>query len=490
MAILQRREEIILNQLIHNEPYLKKVIPHLKPEYFDDRVENILFDVIKKHVVEYNSSPAIDIISVTINKMEGIAEDDNSTLNMYIDELLSTPSDAEYVYTWLVDMTESFCKERAMYNAVLESFNIFNGEEKLKKIEGIPDIMRDALRVSFDNNIGLDYDDAEEKWRLLHEEIDRVPFDIEALNIITKGGLGNKTLNCILAGTGVGKTIFMCHYAASSIAQGKNVLYITLEMSEVKIAERIDANLMNVKLDDIRELPKNDFVSRFKKVLSFGGFLGKFFKKKKLGKLIIKEYPTSGANVNHFRNLLDELSLKKGFIPDVIIIDYLNICASSRITLAAGSYTYIKSIAEELRGMAVEQNVPILTGTQTNRGGFSSSDVEMGDTAESFGLPHTLDLFIAIMTNEALEKMGRVLCKQLKNRYGDVAQNRYFTLGLDKPKMRYYHVDDWNAGIGDEDKENMPDLPEEDIPLFEQSKDTKSAKEVSIKKKKFSGVKF
>jgi len=490
MAVLQRNEEIILNQLIHNSEYFRKVVPHLKDDYFDDRVESILFGVIKKHVEKYNSLPTPDIISVMVNQIDGIAEDDISTINLYINELLTTPSDSEYNYTWLLDLTERFCKEKAMYNAVLESMGIINGDDKKRTVEGIPDIMKEALKVSFDESIGLDYDDAEERWRLQHEEVNKIPFDIEALNIITKGGLANKTLNCILAGTGVGKTIFMCHYAASSIAQGKKVLYITLEMSEEKIAGRIDANLMNIDLDDVEKLSKKDFISRFKKVLNFGGFLGKFFKKRKLGKLIIKEYPTSGANVTHFRNLIDELNIKKDFVPDVIIIDYLNICLSSRVNASVGSYTFIKSIAEELRGLGVEYDVPILTGTQTNRGGFDSSDVEMADTAESFGLPHTLDLYLAIMSNDELEQMGRVLAKQLKNRYSDVAKNRYFTIGLDKPKMRFYHIDDWNAGVSEESKEEMPNLPKEDIPLFDQSTDNRMVNETYVNKKKFSGVQF
>lgn len=446
MGSLQRDEEIILNQLIHNEEYFRKVIPHVTEEYFLDRNERLIFKIIKGYAKRYQNVPKPDVISVIANKAKGLSDEDIRYINGYILHLLTEASDAHQNEEWLIDHAERFCQDKAMYNAVLASMAIINGDDDKNEKESIPDIMREALRISFDESIGLEYDDAEERYRLAHESVDKIPFDIEALNFITKGGLAKKTLNCILAGTGVGKTIFMCHRASSTISQGKNVLYITMEMSEQKIAERIDANLMNIKLDEVGKLSKESFLAKIKNILNFGGFLSKFFKRKKLGRLIIKEYPTGGANVNHFRSLLDELAIKKDFVPDEIIIDYLNICSSSRVTLSSGSYAFIKSIAEEIRGLAVERSVPILTGTQTNRNGFSNSDVEMGDTAESFGLPHTLDLYIAIMSTDELEKAGKVLVKQLKNRYADVAKNRYFTLGLDKPKMRFVHLDDWNAG--------------------------------------------
>lgn len=457
MAVVQRIEEMVLNHLLYNEEYYRKVYPHLVKEYFHERVEYLLFNVIKEYSDKYAIAPSIDTVSLLINQKDGITEDEINDINEYISELLLSPIKTSIIKSD-IETTEQFCQDKAMYNAILDSMSIINGDDEKRDNNAIPDIMKDALKVGFDQSIGLDYSDAEERYDRLHETRQKIPFDVDALNVITKGGLEPKTLNCVLASTGVGKTIFMCHCAASAITYGNNVLYITMEMSEEKISERIDANLMDVALDDFDEMKRDIFISKFKKVVNGNGFLSKIFgikKKQKLGKLFIKEFPTGAGNVNHFRHLLDELKLKKGFIPDFIIIDYINICSSTRILPMSGSYTYIKSIAEEIRGLGVEYKVPVLSGTQTNRGGFSNSDVEMTDTSESIGLPQTLDLYFALMTNEILEKSGRIAVKQLKNRYRDVNKNKYFTIGIDKPKMRFFHVED---AFDRNDNETLDDL--------------------------------
>ncbi len=465
MAVIQRTEELVLNQLLYNEEYYRKVFPHLNNTYFQERIEGLLFDTIKNYADEYSIAPSIDTVSLLINEQDGISEDEISEINTYISELLVTPARTEKL-DFIVNQTEKFCQEKAMYNAILDSMGIINGDDIKRDRTNIPDLMRDALKVSFSSNIGLDYSEAEERYDKLHELRDKIPFDIEALNTITNGGLETKTLNCVLASTGVGKTIFMCHCAASAITQGKNVLYITMEMSEEKIAERIDANLMDVELDDFHDMKKDKFIDKFKRVVSGQGFLSRLFgikKKQKLGRLFVKEFPTGAGNANHFRFLLEELALKKGFVPDFIVIDYINICSSTRILPMAGSYTYVKAIAEELRGLAVENEVPILTGTQTNRGGFSNSDIEMTDTSESIGLPQTLDLYIALMSNETLAKSNRIAVKQLKNRYRDENKNKYFSLGIDKPKMRFFHVDDWNKSVNEESSEDLMPAGDDDF---------------------------
>lgn len=459
MAIVQRTEELILNQLLYNNDYYRKVFPHLKEEYFQERTESLIFSSIKDYSNKYSVSPSVDTVSLLMNEKEGISEDEMSEINTYISELL-TESISSKKDDFIVDKTEEFCQERSVYNAIIDSMGIINGDDKDRTKNAIPDMMRDALKVSFDHSIGLDYSDVDNRYDRLHELKDKIPFDIDALNYITKGGMESKTLNCVLASTGVGKTIFMCHQAAAAISQGKNVLYITMEMSEEKISERIDANLMDVDLDDFEDMDKNNFLSRFKMVADGRGFLSRMLgiknkKRDKLGKLFIKEFPTGTGNANHFRFLIDELALKKGFKPDLIVIDYINICGSTRLSLGNGTYSYVKAIAEELRGLAVEYVVPILTGTQTNRSGYDNSDVDMTNTSESIGLPQTLDLYIALMTNDELEKAGRLAVKQLKNRYRDVNKNRYFTMGLDKPKMRFFHVEDWNKNISDEEKEEL-----------------------------------
>lgn len=455
----------MLNQLLYNEEYYRKVYPHIDKAYFHERTESLLFDVIKEYSDTYAIAPSIDTVSLLINDKEGINDDEITEINGYISELLLEPARTKNL-DFVVKQTEKFCQEKAMYNAILDSMEIINGEDTKKDKNAIPDIMKEALKVSFNSSIGLDYNEAEERYDKLHELRNKIKFDIEALNVITKGGLEDKTLNCVLASTGVGKTIFMCHCAASALTQGKNVLYITMEMSEEKIAGRIDANLMDVELDDFDKMEKKTFLSKFAKVVDGKGFLSRMFgikKKKKLGRLFVKEFPTGAGNANHFRFLLDELALKKGFVPDFIVIDYINICSSTRILPMAGSYTYVKAIAEELRGMAVEYEVPILTGTQTNRGGFSNSDIEMTDTSESIGLPQTLDLYIALMSNEQMAKAGRIAVKQLKNRYRDENKNKYFSLGLDKPKMRFFHVEDWDKSMDDDAKEDLRAVDDEDF---------------------------
>jgi replicative DNA helicase len=476
MALIQRTEELILNQLLYNEDYFRKVYPHLDRKYFHERIELVLFDIIKEYSDKYNIPPTVDTVSLLVNEREGITNDEISDINDYISALLVEPAKVDRL-EFIVNQTEKFCQEKAMYNAIIDSMSIINGDDKKRTKNAIPDLMRDALRVSFQSSIGLDYNEAEERYDKLHELRNKIPFDIEALNIITKGGIEAKTLNCVLASTGVGKTIFMCHTAAAALSMGKNVLYITMEMSEEKIAQRIDANLMDVELDNFDSMKKETFLDKFKRVLSGKGFLARMFgakKKPKLGRLFIKEFPTGAGNANHFRFLLDELKLKKGFVPDFVVIDYINICSSTRILPMAGSYTFVKAIAEELRGMAVEYEIPILTGTQTNRGGFSNSDIEMTDTSESIGLPQTLDLYIALMTNDQLAKAGRIAVKQLKNRYRDENKNRYFSLGLDKPKMRFFHVDDWNKGVSEEDKETLTTDTDDifNVPTEERPDDT------------------
>ncbi len=459
--IIQRKEELILNQLLYNDEYFRKVYPHLDKKYFQERIEFILFEVIQEHTKKYGSPPSITTLSIAINEKRGITAEEINSLNEYIGELLNEPAEIEESNDTIIDQTEDFCKERAMYNAIIDAMGIVSGEDKTRTQEAIPDIMRDALKVSFNNSIGLDYDNAEEKYERLHREQNKIPFDVEAFNIITKGGLANKTLNCVLASTGVGKTILMCHVAAAAITQGKNVLYITMEMAEEKIAERIDANLMDVELDDFDHMEKDKYMTLWEKVKRGGSFLRRFFglrASRDLGKLIIKEYPTGAGNANHFRFLLDELELKKAFKPDLIVVDYINICSSTRILPMAGSYTFVKAIAEELRGLAVEYDIPVFTGTQTNRGGFSNNDVEMTDTSESIGLPQTLDLYIAAMTNDIMEKSGRLAFKILKNRYRDMNKNKYFTVGLDKSKMRFFHVDDWCNAIGENDDLSVAEI--------------------------------
>ena len=419
-------EFLVLRNLLHNEDFLRKTIPFLKGDYFQDRNQKLVFEEISTFVSEYNQVPTKEVLTIETEKRKDINESEYKEVVQLINGLDEHPAE----FDWLVDTTEKWCRDRAIYLALLESISIADGGDQKKTPDAIPSILSDALAVSFDNNVGHDYlNDADERYDTYTRKEDRIGFDLEYFNKITKGGLPNKTLNIALAGTGVGKSLFMCHVASSVLLQGKNVLYITLEMAEEKIAERIDANLLNVNIQDITDLPKQMFTNKVNNIAQ-----------KTQGTLIIKEYPTASAHSGHFKSLLNELALKKSFRPDIIFIDYLNICASSRYrgNSTVNSYSYIKAIAEELRGLAVEANVPIVSATQTTRSGFGSSDVELTDTSESFGLPATADLMFALISTDELEGLGQILVKQLKNRYNDPTVYKRFIVGIDRAKMRLY----------------------------------------------------
>ena len=425
-------EQTILKNLIYNEEYLRKVLPFLKEEYFSDRTERTIYNEITSFVESYNNTPTTEALELAIQERRNLTNEELEKSKAYLEEVTKSPREGSEIQ-WIVDKTEKFCQEKAIYNAVLGSISILDGKDKTHDKGQIPKILSDALAVSFDNSVGHDYlENTDERYEFYHRHEERIPFDLDYFNKITKGGLPNKTLNIALAGTGVGKSLFMCHVAAGAMVQGKNVLYITLEMAEEKIAERIDANLLNVTVDELSELTKELYDRKINKL-----------KDKVVGKLIIKEYPTASASSTHFRTLLNELNLKKSFVPDIIFIDYLNICCSSRIKAGANvnSYTYVKAIAEELRGLAVEFNVPIVSATQTTRSGFTSSDPGLEDTSESFGLPATADLMFALISSEDLEELGQIMVKQLKNRYSDPTQYKRFALGIDRAKMRLYDVE-------------------------------------------------
>jgi len=425
-------EQTILKNLIYNEEYLRKVLPFLKSEYFTDRSDKTLYNEIASFTETYNSTPTVEALVLAVKERRNLSDEEVEKCESYLQEIEKTKGEESKVQ-WLVDKTEQFCQEKAIYNAVLGSISILDGKDKTNDKGSIPKILSDALAISFDNSVGHDYlENSDERYDFYHRKEERIPFDLEFFNKITKGGLPNKTLNIALAGTGVGKSLFMCHVAAGCMVQGKNVLYITMEMSEEKIAERIDANLLNVTIDDLVSLPKDLYDKKINKL-----------REKTVGKLIIKEYPTASASSIHFRTLLNELNLKKSFVPNIIFIDYLNICCSSRIKAGANinSYTYVKSIAEELRGLAVEFGVPIVSATQTTRSGFTSSDPGLEDTSESFGLPATADLMFALISSEELEEMGQIMVKQLKNRYNDPTHFKRFTLGIDRSKMRLYDIE-------------------------------------------------
>ena len=431
-----RIEEIILRNMIYDDVYVRKVLPFLKDDYFHDLLDRKIFGSIKTHVEKYNNNPSVETLSIVFSEANDLSEDQLDSIN----GILSDIKDNENTSTnseWLVDETEKFCQDKAIYNAVMESIHILEPEGKQREARDrglIPKILADALSISFDPNVGHDYlEDYEDRYEYYHRTEEKVAFDLINLNKITKGGLSKKSLNIVLAGTGVGKSLFMCHCAASNLNDGKNVLYITLEMAEERIAERIDANLLNVDIQDLQALSKEVYESKIQTK-----------KKKTSGKLIVKEYPTAVAHVGHFRHLLNELRLKKEFLPDIIYIDYINICSSSRLRPGSNvnSYTFVKSIAEELRGLAVEYNVPIMSATQTTRTGFGSSDVELTDTSESFGLPATADLMFALIATEEMDELDQVLVKQLKNRYNDPTELRRFVLGIDRSKMRLYDAED------------------------------------------------
>ena len=435
-----RIEDTILTNLIFNEDYCRKVLPFLKDDYFANRTDKILFDQIYQFVDKYNNLPTKETLIIELGNRKDITEEEYKAIKQTINGL----SYEENELQWLFDTTEKFCKDKAVNNAVLNGIKILDGKDKKRTPEAIPSILSEALAVSFDNHIGHDYiDDADDRFDWYHRTELRLPFDLQYFNKITKGGVPQKTLNVCLAGTGVGKSLFMCHLAASSILEGKNVLYVTLEMAEERIAERIDANLLDVSTDDLHALPKTMFDDRVERL-----------KSKSPGKLIIKEYPTASAHSGHFKALLNELALKKSFKPDVLFIDYLNICASSRFKGGnISSYFYIKAIAEELRGLAVEFKLPIFTATQTTRSGFVSTDIGLEDTSESFGLPATADFMFALMTSEELDQLNQMKVKQLKNRYSDPAINRSFIIGVDRSKMRLYDVEQKAQNIVDANQE-------------------------------------
>jgi replicative DNA helicase len=421
-------EHVVLENLINNDEYSRKVLPFLQEEYFHSRTDKIIFKSIKKFFLEYNALPPKESVLIDIDKNKNISEDECNNITELVESFTSTNTNLE----WLLNETENFCKEKAVYNAIMESIHIIDGKSDTKTENAIPNILSDALSVSFDTHIGHDYiEDSEERFEFYHKVEKRVPFDLDFFNIITGGGTPQKTLNIIMAGTGVGKSLFMCHHAANCLSQNMNVLYITCEMAEERIAERIDVNLMDITMDDLKDLPKNIYDKKLH--TSTAGMSGK---------LIIKEYPTATANANHFRILLEELKLKKKFKPDVVFIDYLNICASSRLKSGGNvnTYQYVKSIAEELRGLAVEYNLPIWSATQTNRQGFSNTDVELENVSESFGLPATADFMFALIATEELDKQNQVLVKQLKNRYNSATANKKFILGINRAKMKLYDV--------------------------------------------------
>ncbi len=447
MAI-ERIESTILRNLLFTEEFYRKVVPFLKADYFQEYDERIIFEEIQDFSSKYDKIPTQEVILINLQNRSDLTEENFQSASTIVNSLSNEWVDFE----WLCDATEKWCQDRAIYLALMQSIKIADGGDKKLDKGAIPSILQDALAVSFDEHIGHDYiEQSQDRYEFYHKTEEKIPFDLEKFNYITKGGIPNKTLNIALAGTGVGKSLFMCHCASSVLLQGRNVLYITCEMAEEKIAERIDANLLNVNIRDIAELPEVLYNSKVQEI-----------SRKTQGKLIIKEYPTASAHAGHFKALLSDLSLKKGFKPDIIFIDYLNICASARYKGAiVNSYTYVKAIAEELRGLAVENNVPIVSATQTTRSGFGSSDPDLTDTSESFGLPATADLMFALISTEELEQQGRIMVKQLKNRYNDPTNSRKFMIGIDRSKMKLYDVaEDASVLNQTEDDENNQQFTE------------------------------
>ena len=423
---MERVPLTILKNLIHSEEYSRKVLPFVLPEYFEEKTDRVVFEEISNFLKAYDTLPTKEVLHIELEKRTDLSQDEFSLSDQLVSSLDKVDSEEQ----WMLDTTEKWCKERAIYLALMESIKIADGQDDKKQPDAIPSILSDALAVGFDQHVGHDYiDDSKDRFAYYHRVENKTPFDLEYFNKITSGGLSDKTLNIALAGTGVGKSLFMCHVASSTLLQGKNVLYITLEMAEEKIAERIDANLLNVNIQEIKDIPKSSFTKKIDGLAA-----------KTSGKLIIKEYPTASAHCGHFRALLQELKLKKSFEPDIIFVDYLNICASSRYRSAVNvnSYSYVKAIAEELRGLAVETSVPIVSATQTTRSGFTSSDPNLTDTSESFGLPATADLMFALVSTEDMEKLNQIMVKQLKNRYNDPTMNKRFVVGIDRAKMRLY----------------------------------------------------
>lgn len=437
----------VLTHLVFNERFSRKVLPHLKADYFGEMHEKALFEIIDEYFNKYGAQPTKEALQLELKQKQGLGERGFRDTKQLIDDL----APEETAYDYLLDKTEKFCKDRAIYNALIKSAAIIEGEDSKNLPDAIPEMLSEALSVGFDEHVGHDYlVDSDQRFDFYHSTEERIKFDIEFFNLITKGGIPKKTLTVILAGTGVGKTLIMAHQAAHNMMNGKNVLYITLEMAEEKIAERIDANLLDVTLDDLVGLDKVSYDRRVNRV-----------RERTAGKLIIKEYPTGAAHVGHFRALLKELKIKKNFKPDIIYIDYINLCASSRIKPGAGanSFTLIKSIAEEFRGLAVENKLPVITATQTTRSGMASSDVDMTDTSESIGLPYTADLMYAAMSSEELEKLGQILIKQLKNRLAGLSKYTRFVVGVDKDKMRLYNLEDGAQNLAKEPGEGPKDMP-------------------------------
>jgi replicative DNA helicase len=463
-----RIESTILKNLIYNEEYARKTLPFLKDEYFSEHPDKTVYGLIDNFINKYNTLPSKEALGIEISESP-LREEEFKEVTLLLDEV--TQTDSEYTdLNWLLETTEKFCQDKAIYNAVVESIGILDNKNSKKDKGAIPEILSDALSVSFDPHIGHDYlDDSDERYDFYHRVEEKIAFDLDYFNRITKGGLPQKTLNICLAGTGVGKSLFMCHVAASCLSQNLNVLYITLEMAEERIAERIDANLLDISVENLHQLPRPTYDKKIENL-----------RKTTKGRLIIKEYPTASANVNHFRALMNELNLKRSFVPDIVFIDYLNICTSSRIRTGSNvnSYTLIKSIAEELRGMAVEYKVPVVSATQTTRSGFSNTDVGLEDTSESFGLPATADFMFAIISTEKLESLNQIMVKQLKNRYNDPTSNKKFVIGIDRSKMKLFDVDESEQNLIDSGQDD------DDTPLFDVSTGGK------FRKKDFSGFDY
>ena len=446
-------EKTILSNLIQNEEYIRKVVPYLKPEYFHDYTDRKIFSLVFEYFEKYNRSPSGPAVLIDLSNADDLTEEQHTSAKNIVEQLEEPAEQMD----WLLDQTEKFCQDKAIYNAIMESIQVIDGKSDKGK-GALPTILADALAVNFDPHIGHDLiEDADARYEWYHKKEEKVKFDLDLFNEITDGGLSNKTLNIALAGTGVGKSMFMCHCAAANLRDHKNVLYITLEMAEERIAERIDANLMGVTMDELHTYEKETYDKKINRI-----------KDNHKGKIIIKEYPTTGAGSNHFRHLIQELKVKKNFAPDIIYIDYLNICMSSRIRYGAGvnSYTYVKAIAEELRGLSVEFDVPIVSATQTTRSGFTSSDLGLEDTSESFGLPATADFMFALISTEELDDLGQIMIKQLKNRYSDPALNRRFVVGVDRAKMTFYTVE-----------QHAQDDLLDDVPVFDQSETNQRMKE-------------
>lgn len=469
-------EQTILAGMIHNEGYVRSVLPFLKDEYFEDQNDKFLYNSIKAYIDQYNGLPTKTALRIAIDESNNLNEERYKQVTSTLDSLTY---DEKTDQAWLLDTTEKFCQDKAIYNAVRQSILVLDGKVKELDKGAIPQLLSDALGVSFDTNVGHDFlENADERFEFYHRLEEKLEFDLDYFNKITKGGLSKKSLSVALAGTGVGKTLFMTHCASAALMSGKNVLYITMEMAEERIAERIDANLLDVTLDDLRLMPKDAYQKKIDRVRS-----------RTSGKLIVKEYPTGSAGANHFRHLLNELKLKKNFIPDIIFIDYLNICMSSRLKHGANinSYTLIKAIAEELRGLAMEFNVPVMSATQTTRSGYGNSDVEITDTSESFGLPATADFMFALISTEELEKIGQLLVKQLKNRWGSIDSPKRFIIGIDRSKMKLFDAEE-SAQDGLTGGAKQPDMIE-DRPIFDnsgmmQDEDFEPRKLSSFKKKK------